>query len=320
MRRKIWVVIVLVMVAAFAIDSTADDLPGTITGKDGAEMVLIPVGEFLMGSTEKDADDAMRMCEETKAYNPEHECNREDYYTDEMPQHKVYLDAFFIDKYEVTNARFKKFVEETGYITDAEKSRTALAWIWSGFYKITGVTKTDGSMNWQHPNGADYKGKWSNIEDKSSHPVAQMSWNDANAYCTWAGKMLPTEAEWEKAARGVDGRIFPWGNVYPDVGEKMRANYGKGADGMLDGYEYSAPVGSFPLGVSPYGVMDMAGNQWEWVADRYDVNYYQNSPYKNPTGPDSGALRIVKGASWSKHPELLRAANKEHVEQTAHFN
>ncbi len=325
MKKKRLLAVVLAALAAFAVSrapAAADDLPLTITGRDGAEMVLIPAGEFLMGSTEKDADDAMRMCEESREYNPGIQCDREKFYTDEMPQHKVYLDAYYIDKYEVTNARFRKFVQETGYITDAEKTKTALAWIWSGFYKITGVTKKDGSMNWLHPNGADYKGKWYSVEDEGlwDYPVAQVSWNDAAAYCEWAGKRLPTEAEWEKAARGTDARIFPWGNVYPDVGGKIRANYGKGADGMLDGYEYAAPVGSFPDGASPYGVMDMAGNQWEWVADWYDVNYYKNSPYRNPEGPETGTHRIVRGGSWSKHPELLRTANKEHVDQAAHFN
>ena len=326
MKRRVWFVVVFVVLVVFTGISIIPgftvekkELPKTIIGKDGVEMVLIPAGEFLMGSTEKDADDAMAMCEETKAFNSEHQCDRENFYKDEMPQHKVYLDDYYIDKYEVTNAQFKKFAEETGYITDVEKSKTAFAWIWAGFYKITGVTKTDGSMNWRHPNGKFMR--WSNVgEDRWKNlPVGQMSWNDANAYCKWAGKRLPTEAEWEKAARGTDARIFPWGNKYPDVGGKIRANYGKGANGMLDGYEYAAPVGSFSLGTSPYGVMDMAGNQWEWVADLYDENYYKNSPDKNPIGPNSGTLRIVKGGSWSKHPELLRTANKEHLDPKTHI-
>jgi formylglycine-generating enzyme required for sulfatase activity len=274
--------------------------PASLVPKD-SEMVLIPEGEFLMGSSEKDIDEAMKLCEESRRVAPNVQCDRVDY-KDEMPQHKVRLDAFYIDKYLVTNRQFMKFVEATGYKTDAEKDRIGLIVRWAGNYEGEIITKEDGSVNWRSPFG-----RKNEINHLLDHPVVQVSWNDAVAYCQWAGKRLPTEAEWEKAARGTDGRLFPWGNELPDAGGKYRANYGKDR-GRADGFEYTSPVGSFPQGASPYGVMDMAGNVWEWVADWYDETYYATSPAENPQGPASGKGRVLRGGSWGNRPESIRTA------------
>jgi iron(II)-dependent oxidoreductase len=201
---------------------------GNIIGKDGAEMILIPAGAFIMGSPEGEGDD------------------------DEHPQHTVFLDAFYIDKYEVTNFQYKQFMDATGH----------------------GAPDYWNNENYNQPN----------------QPVVGVTWHDAIAYAKWAGKRLPTEAEWEKAARGTDGRIYPWGNEW----DSSKCNSGVGGDG----YQYTAPVGSFPAGASPYGVMDMSGNVWEWCADWSDRNYYSRSPQQNPKGPDSGSERVLRGGSW----------------------
>jgi len=214
--------------------------PNTIIGKDGAEMILIPAGEFIMGSPEGEGED------------------------DERPQHTVFLDAFYIDKYEITNAQYKQFIEATGH---------------------------------QAPNYWDDEGF-----NQPNQPVVSVSWHDASAYAKWAGKRLPTEAEWEKAARGTDGRKYPWGNEW-DGSECNSA-------GNSDGYEYTAPIGSYPTGVSPYDVMDMAGNVWEWCADCYDRNYYSRSPQQNPKGPDSESWRVLRGGSWYGNAHTLRCANR----------
>lgn len=135
--------------------------------------------------------------------------------------------------------------------------------------------------------------------DKSDHPVNCVDWDQAVAYCQWEGKRLPTEAEWEKAARGTDGRIYPWGNTAPDCN---RAQYGK-----CGGQTVS--VGTKPAGSSPYGVLDMAGNVDEWVADWYDSDYYAQSPSENPKGPSSGQHRGARGGNWhNPHENILRAA------------
>jgi formylglycine-generating enzyme required for sulfatase activity len=198
-----------------------------ISDKDGMTLLYVPAGEFTMGSNSGNAN--------------------------EKPEHKVFLDAFWIDQTEVTNAMFRQFVAATGYRTDA---------------------------------GQKSPGPSSNLE--GDKPVVEVSWNDAEAYCSWAGRRLPTEAEWEKAARGTDGRIYPWGNQPPD-------------DTQLSVYtmEYGSPttrVGSHPAGASPYGALDMVGHVDEWVADWYSETYYTSSPYRNPTGPTSGdTTHVLRG-------------------------
>src|SRR5215470_3195669 len=167
--------------------------PATLVGNDGAEMVLVPAGEFIMGS---DRDELDRLKASRASFG------------DEIPRHRVYLDAFYIDKYEVTNARFQQFVQ-AGYRTQAEREGWGFA---------------DTGEKWEKANGANWRapqGPGSSIAGLEQHPVVQVSQEDAKAYCAWAGKRLPTEAEWEKAARGPDGRMYPWGDQF----EGTRLNF-----------------------------------------------------------------------------------------------
>ncbi len=221
--------------------------------KDESEMVYAPAGEFLMGFSESDV-------EAIRAISPEAEFSVEG----EKPQHEVFLDAFYIDKYEVTNARYRKCVEA-------------------------------GACN--APSDTAYYGN----ADYAQHPVVYVSWYDANAYCRWAGKRLPTEAEWEKAARDNEEYTWPWGNTLDgnrvNFCDKNCPEWWKHAP-VDDRYAHTAPVGSYPEGASPYGALDMAGNVWEWVADWYDPDYYSQSPAQNPPGPDSGSEKVVRGGSW----------------------
>ncbi len=202
-----------------------------INPKDGAEMILIPAGDFLMGSMDVDKDEN----------------------DNEKPQHEVYLDAYYMYKTEVTVAQYRKFCVATG-------------------------RKIPPEPDW----------KW-----KENHPIVNVSWDDAKAYADWAGVVLPTEAQWEKAARGGNGLIYPWGNEW----DKTKcANWSNSGEyNMMSG---THPVGSFPTGASPCGVMDMAGNVLEWCADWYGETYYKNAPAKNPTGPVTGNSRVMRGGSW----------------------
>ena len=212
------------------------DSEKTITGKDGAPMVLIPAGEFMMGSREDMAGAK-----------------------DELPAHPVYLDAYYIDQYEVTTMHYAKFVHET---------------------------KRDVPEFWPT---LTYK-----LHEKK--PVIGVTWDDAVGYCAWAGKRLPTEAEWEKAARGTDQRKYPWGNEVPD---RTRANFDRTM--MFTVYGVLVDVGSLEAGKSPYGAYDMAGNVSEWVSDWYGQDYYMNSPPRNPKGPASGQERVIRGGFWNDH-------------------
>ena len=202
-----------------------------------------------------------------------------------QPAHQVVLDAYSIDRYEVTNAAFKQFVDATGYVTAAEKN--GASWTHNGRLWMP----TEGAY-WRAPEGSE-----SDLSDKMDHPVVHVSWEDARAYCAWAGKRLPTEAEWEKAAKGTEDRIYPWGDTW----DGAKCNHGMSDEPYYDeqdGYRRTAPVGSFASGMSPYGVHDMAGNVWEWTGDWYDRKYYAESPRENPQGPESGKYRVVRGGSW----------------------
>jgi len=233
-------------------------LPLTITDQDGKTMVLVPAGPFLMGST--DADSAAD--------------------SDEKPQHEVYLDAYYIDKTEVTNAEFCRFLNEQG-------------------------NQEEGGVTWLEIDSGDclIERSGSQFVPKAGyadHPVIMVSWYGAQAYAAWAGKRLPTEAEWEKAARGTDGRIYPWGNEW----DSDKCNSGERGLGK------TTAVGSYPAGASPYGALDLAGNVWEWCADWYASDYYRNSPASNPAGPDSGESRVLRGGSWNHRRDWGRAADR----------
>ena len=200
-------------------------------------------------------------------------CNEENFCgVNEYPYHRVYLDDFYIDKHEVT-------VEQYGQCVQAGKCRKS------------GSKRDKECCNQRYP-------------DRGNHPINCIDWQQARKYCQWAGKRLPTEAEWEKAARGTDGRKYPWGDQTASCDYAVMYEKGNG-DGC--GRNSTWPVGSRPAGASPYGVMDMVGNVWEWVADWYDENYYSKSPPSNPQGPSSGEYPIQRGGSWKGTHVSLRA-------------
>ncbi len=234
---------------------TATSIPPTATPSPGfnpAEEILIPAGSFQMG------------CDSS---NPAETCS-----SDEQPLHTVTLDAYSIDKYEVTNARYKACVDAGG----CTAPQSVNSYTRSPYY---------GTSTY-----ADY-------------PVILVNWHQASAFCAWAGGRLPTEAEWEKAARGSsDTRKYPWGNSAPDCTKLNYYSY----NGYCVGD--TSRVGSYPSGASPYGVMDMAGNVWEWVNDWYSSSYYSVSPSVNPQGPATGVDRVLRDGSWSGNDDYVRSA------------
>jgi formylglycine-generating enzyme required for sulfatase activity len=245
-------------------------------------MALVPAGEFLMG-------------------NPV----GSDGLPDEQPQRLVYIASFWMDRYEVTNDAYARFVQATGHRAPTH-SNPAFT-LWEHNAPIPGI---------------------------SAHPVVNISWDDAVAYCTWNGKRLPTEAEWEKAARGGDGRRYPWGNEW-DFNKANSASYwagrtidfqsgadwdafwikGEGAkiskEKGLKGEVLTLPVASFPESASPYGLHDMAGNAAEWVQDWYNPNYYREATLSDPQGPPRGAIKAMRGGSWLKPAISLRTSDRD---------
>lgn len=191
----------------------------------------------------------------------------------EQPVRSVYVDEFYIDKLEVTVDQYAECVR-AGACSDPKKDY-----------------KTSTSYNW-------------NAQGRGNYPINGVDWNQATAYCKWRGKRLLTEAEWEKAARGTDARTYPWGNQAPNCGITQTKSCTP---------QYTAPVGSHPGGASPYGVQDMAGNVWEWIADYYDENAYKSQPARNPKGPSSGAKRGLRGGSWGIDHVYLRSAHRNAI-------
>ena len=253
-------------------ETSAINADEEITDSKGIVMRLVPEGKFVMGGS---ADTAMAECNKLDISRT---CNR-DWFTVEEPAHTVYLDAFYMDKYEVTNAAYKTCV-------------------------VAGICQPPSKAS------SDTRSSYYNNSTYDDYPVIYVDWNMAKVYCEWRGGRLPTEAEWEKAARSVDGRLYPWGNTF----DGTKANFcdtncdriwsNKNYD---DGYTDTAPVDTFADGVSVYNIFNLAGNVWEWVADWYDPAYYKNSPPSNPLGPSSGQYRVLRGGSWNYHGgDLLR--------------
>jgi sulfatase modifying factor 1 len=206
----------------------------------------------------------------------------EEGYPAEKPVHRVVLDGYYMSKHMVTNAQYARFVAETGHRVPYLDDPRAQPDNWS-------VEKRT------YPPG------------RAQHPVVLVSWHDARAYCTWAGGRLPTEAEWEKAARGgLEGKRYPWGD---EITQSL-ANY--------DNQTGTTPVGIYPP--NGYGLYDMAGNVWEWVADWYDAKYYSRSPRENPTGPEKGSVRVLRGGAWLLFAQFCRVAYRFRNSPDFRFN
>jgi formylglycine-generating enzyme required for sulfatase activity len=234
--------------------------------RDGMEMVYVPAGEFVIGS---DEDDDMA-------------------YASEKPAHTVTLDAYWIDRTEVTNAQYALCVA-------GGACNPPFAY---------GQQRFNSHTREQYYDDPEYAG----------YPVIYVDWASAAAYCEWAGRRLPTEAEWEKAARGTDQRWYPWGSKNIRGNMLNMADRGTGDwysyNLIDDGYDDTAPTGSYPAGASPYGAYDMAGNVWEWVSDWYSPTYYGISPAENPAGPESGETKAMRGGSFNNSNFGIRSATR----------
>jgi len=240
------------------------------TMKPKGDMTLIPAGEFLMGSDKK----TDRLA-----------------YRSELPQRHVYLDAYEIDKYEVTNLHYLKYILATGKLPQ---------------------------LDWRY-DGGNFQ------ESMANHPIMHVSWYDADAYCRWAGKRLPTEAEWEKAARGQDGRLNPWGNQSAGL---SRANFGRtGLSGPVRDrperllmYPPLISVDKYENAVSPYGLYQTIGNVAEWVSDWYDLDYYKSAPDRNPKGPETGSQKAFRGGGWMDSTTTMRVAMRNGTDPNTKIN
>ncbi len=233
-------------------------------------MIRVPAGPFLRGSPKGFA------------------------LPNEEPQTTLTLSAFEIDPLPVTAEDFERFIAAGGYTTRALWSDEGWAFVERD--KL-GRPRFHGEPEWAHVTGPQ-------------QPVVGVSWYEAQAYARFAGKRLPTEAEWEKAARGGDGRVYPWGDAW----EEGRCSFRGGT------VRAAPPVGRYPSGASPYGVLEMAGGVWEWCADWYDEGYYAHAPSTDPQGPPSGQMKVARGGAWNALPLLNRTANRNAWRPTARFS
>ncbi len=256
----------------FSVCVTASDV-------DFIEMVSIPAGTFKMGNNG------------SEPYS----------YSNEFPQHDVYLSTYQIGKYEVTRGQYRKFIDAGGYSTQSYWS--AAGWTWKG--SRTEPSYWAEQQSWGSPPGTFWQ--------SDLHPVVGVSYYEAEAFCNWAGGHLPTEAQWEKAARwtGTYPNVYPWGNTW------YVNNCNNWDDTAYVGYQ-TAPVGSYGSGVGPYGLHDMAGNVWEWCLDWYSADYYKTPPaggWVDPQGPASGSDRVLPGGSWYNHyySFYFRCAYRGHI-------
>lgn len=230
-----------------------------ISSMDGMAMVYIPAGEFSMGTSDQELDRLLAA----------HKDWQRNLFANEQPAHTVYLDGYWIDKFEVTNKQYALCVAA-------------------------------GKCNPPSDSNSNTQDSYYGNSEFDNYPVIYVNWNDARSYCEWAGRALPSEAQWEKAARGTDGRTYPWGNSDPD---SNLINYNGNAGD-------TTAAGSYRDGQSPYGALDMAGNVWEWAADRYDKNYYSASSSESPIQPETGDYRSVRGGSWLNDEWYARSAGR----------
>jgi formylglycine-generating enzyme required for sulfatase activity len=274
MRRRTALIIVALVPLLVACSLEPDPI---IEGRDGAEMLLIPAGEFIMGGKPED------LTGQRAGYLN---------YEAERPLHRVSISTFYLDRFEVTNRQYRDFLE---------------------------YVEKKGSSSVDHPDQPGGLGHFQQYLDDQldddDQPAVGLNWFDAYAYCNWAGKRLPTEAEWEYAARGGGEayRKYPWGNKDPNAEGIWWANYSPKAGAGVDRHRFSAPVGSYPDGVSPFGVMDMAGNAEEWVHDWWSINYYRfTENAQDPQGPAAGRKnnRVIKGGSFGSNKYHIRIATR----------
>ena len=280
--------------------------PKSLNNSIGMKLVLIPAGEFMMGSAES--------AESTAAYfNSNYSMDlKGDFFTAEHPRHRVRITRpFYLGTYHVTRGQFRQFVDDASYQTDAEKDGKG------GYgYASEGRWEHKPEYTWRNPG----------FEQTDEHPVVNVSWNDAVAFCQWLSRKdgaiyrLPTEAEWEYACRA--GTTTRWwcgddaeglaqiANV-ADGTAKEKFPYWPSTIRASDGYVFTSPVGSFRP--NAFGLYDMHGNAWQWCADRYDGKYYERSPVDDPTGPKSGPSRVLRGGSWFFGPGITRSADRSGV-------
>jgi len=281
------------------VEGASRAVKGEFTNSISMRFVRIPAGRFLMGSTEADI----------KAILDAYPGVKESVVAEEKPAHKVRLTkAFLMGKHEVTVGQFRKFVKATGYATEAEKSGGALVLVVG-----SRASEKKADASWKNPY----------FKQADDHPVVCVSWNDARKFVEWLNQAdkarpagwvyrLPTEAEWEYAARGARSATYPWGSKW----DRTRCNFADKGSKMPwadkdtdDGYDRTAPVGSFtPKGDSPFGVCDMAGNVYEWCEDRYAA--YEKGEKADPTGPASGRLRVLRGGCWASSARGVRSAHR----------